>query len=206
MSNNIDKVLCLAESGKKFIFDLDNTLIDENIWLEHAYEKIASIAFPRDFEKALNAFSFLKKAFKDEGRKNLLDKFKSEFPESEGEIQDWLIAMRNLKIRAGIPIDFFKKEILLRHPKSCIAILTNGSPEQQKNKYLQISPFELVEKIMLFCANEFKPKPSPIGLIKVLEKFSLEPMEVVFIGDSEEDFECAASANVEFMRWEFGKK
>ena len=56
----------------------------------------------------------------------------------------------------------------------------------------------LQKNLRCYFANEIKPKPAPDALQLLIEEHALSPEDVVFIGDSKEDEECAKSAGVDF--------
>ena len=43
------------------------------------------------------------------------------------------------------------------------------------------------------------PKPSPDGIIKLLDKYELEKEDAIFIGDGEGDYQAAREAGIDFF-------
>lgn len=73
-----------------------------------------------------------------------------------------------------------------------IGILTRNSLEVTE---ITIEKFNLSFDIILTRDN-CDPKPSPAGLLKIMEKWNLAPEELIYIGDSDYDLQTAKNANV----------
>ncbi len=54
-------------------------------------------------------------------------------------------------------------------------------------------------EVVMTAAKVKKPKPDPEQLLLIMEKFNLQPDEILFIGDSEYDCQAAASAKSKFV-------
>ncbi|MFO7152108.1 MAG: HAD family hydrolase [Bacillota bacterium] len=50
-----------------------------------------------------------------------------------------------------------------------------------------------------------RPKPHPDQLLKALEKLDAEPGDALYVGDTIIDYECAKSANVDFVLANWGR-
>jgi HAD superfamily hydrolase (TIGR01549 family) len=77
-------------------------------------------------------------------------------------------------------------------------VITNGNPQQQKNKIKQINWQGLDSKIRFILANEFIPKPNP-GSFKETNIKQTELSQTVYIGDSNTDEEFAANIGIAFI-------
>ncbi|MFH2092060.1 MAG: HAD family hydrolase [Pseudomonadota bacterium] len=53
--------------------------------------------------------------------------------------------------------------------------------------------------IVVTAATVKKPKPDPEQLLLIMDKFDLDPEQLLFIGDSDYDRQAAVNANVKFM-------
>jgi putative hydrolase of the HAD superfamily len=202
MVNTLDLIKRKIKENKFVVFDLDDTLINEKTWLFASYEKIAHFIFPDDESKKRRAYDFLLKTFENEGRKNIFNKLKEKFPDSFGDIDLWLMVMRQTVVEGGLPIFDWAVKIISKFPSNCIAILTNGNPFQQRKKFEQLYPNILVKNLMLICANEIEAKPSPKGLFFIGKTFGISMENLLFIGDSKTDEECAMRAGVDFIKVE----
>lgn len=143
---------------------------------------------------------FLIDEFEQNGRKNLFNKLIERFGLSDEYMENFLRLMRTgrlpLRLMLYKEIEILLNELVDLDKK--IFILTNGNPEQQYNKIIQIDWNGLQKYIKCYFANEIKPKPAPDTLLKIIEEHELNKEEIIFIGDSVEDEECAKSAGVEF--------
>lgn len=80
----------------------------------------------------------------------------------------------------------------LQSIKLPIGILTRNSLEVTK---LTLEKFEL-RFDTIYTRDDCAPKPSPEGLIKILDEWKMEPKDIVYIGDSHYDIQTALNAKV----------
>lgn len=80
----------------------------------------------------------------------------------------------------------------LQSKKLPIAILTRNSFEVTN---LTLKKFKL-NFDTIYTRDNCAPKPSPEGLIKILEEWKMSPNEIIYIGDSHYDIQTALNANV----------
>lgn len=187
-------------SKSAFIFDLDNTLYPEKDYLYQIYYMIGQfIEYQETFDHD-KITKFLIDEFEQNGRKNLFNKLIERFGLSEEYMENFLRLMRTgrlpLRLMLYKEIEILLNELVDLDKK--IFILTNGNPEQQYNKIIQIDWNGLQQYIKCYFANEIKPKPAPDAMLKIIEEHELNKEEIIFIGDSVEDEECAKAAGVEF--------
>lgn len=185
---------------KVVVFDLDNTLYDENEYLFAAYADIGYYVGKRTGKKASVYEDYLVQTFQEEGRCDLLNKFISYFSLKEIVTKDNLLyLLRNCNKTLNVYEN--QKELLckLLQAKHIIYILTNGNVLQQKNKINHLDIPDILTKIKLIYANEFIPKPSPYCLNKIIENERVTTRDIVFVGDSKIDKEAAAAAEIDFI-------
>jgi HAD superfamily hydrolase (TIGR01549 family) len=185
-----------------FIFDLDNTIYNEEDYLFDAYKQIATSMvrkIPSKNEDELNLT--LRKIYEAEGRINLFDKFLNVFDLDPDYLQDCLKIMRSFNAGKKYMIYPSVKTVLaeLISRKKPIYVLTNGNPEQQRNKINNINWEELDRSIFFVFANEFEPKPSPSGVEYILNISGIEKNKTVMVGDSETDHDCARNSGITFL-------
>lgn len=185
---------------KVVVFDLDNTLYDENEYLFAAYADIGHYVGMRTGKEAFEYETYLICTFQEEGRCNLFDKFISYFSLT-GIItkQELLWLLRNCD--KVLKVYERKKEILreLLQAKHIVYILTNGNVLQQKNKISHLDIPDILTKIKLVYADEYIPKPSPFCLNEIIRDERITAKEIVFVGDSEVDKETAVAAEIDFI-------
>jgi len=188
-----------------FIFDLDNTIYDENNYLRKAYNYIAEMIFKKNSSLSVRQMSsFLISEFENNGRFNLYQKLLDKYDIGNFPLKEFLYCLRNVPIDCNsIPIDKKVQElitILINH-KKMVSVLTNGNPDQQKNKINSID-FPHKNEIKIYYASskgsEFE-KPSPYFIDKIKYDSCVEKNEILFIGDSKIDSDTAKNSCIDFM-------
>jgi|ERR1035437_949689 phosphoglycolate phosphatase-like HAD superfamily hydrolase len=180
-------------SYKSYLFDLDNTIIDETQYLFAVYSKIA-----KDVSLDKNEFIHL---FLNEGRDKLFNKIIKNNNLPDAYLQDFLYTLRNIKLPYKLVIfpsisDLLKKLTILNKN---LLIVTNGNINQQKNKIDQIDWQGIENNIHFVLADLIAPKPS-VNLFNYLKKeYCLIEKETVLIGDSLPDEEFARNSNISFQ-------
>lgn len=186
---------------KLVIFDLDNTLYNENTYLFEVYKEIANYMYVKYNISKETSYFFLKETFLKEGRSKLLNKFCNKFSISNQEIKPCLHIMRTIKLSNKLILFPDIEEKLNESLKSTnVCVITNGNPIQQKNKVAQINWRNInLEKI--YYANEIKPKPSPqLFNEKIKKDYKLESNDkILMIGDSDVDREFAKNIQSDFV-------
>ncbi len=186
-----------------YLFDLDNTLYDENIYLFSAYFKIANYLekkYPNNSK--LDYYHFLIDEFIHNGRTNLFQKLLANYQINYGEINNLLKLLRTLKISPKIELNNETHEILgkLLNLNKKIAIITNGNIQQQKNKIAQINWKNILDYLVVIYAEEYEPKPGIKSFLKITKEFrDSNPERYVMIGDSKADKQFALNCNIRFI-------
>lgn len=191
----------LIKEKKAFVFDFDNTLYPEKDYLYQVYYMIGQfIEYQETFEHD-KVTKFLIDEFENNGRGQLFNKLIERFSLKEEYIENFLRLMRTARLPLKLLL-FKEAEWMLNElvkNNIPIFILTNGNPEQQYNKITQVEWNGLQKHLRCYFANEIKPKPAPDGLFKIMEEHNFKPEELIFIGDSDIDENCAKAANVDFV-------
>jgi HAD superfamily hydrolase (TIGR01549 family) len=179
-----------AEGKRLVVCDLDNTLMDESRYLFAGYETIARQAGePR-------AASWMKDQFEYTGQEGLFEITRKTFPGMKGSLEEWLETLRWVEVT--LPVLAWVQPFCEALPDVPMAILTNGDARQQRNKYRQLQPAAVRDRFRLYCAVDTKPKPSPAGLLRILNDYHCPAWAALMIGDSQTDADCAAAAGVSF--------
>ena len=174
---------------KLVIFDLDNTLINEEDYLFEGYKNIANYLSKKyKINNSLIEFALVEN-FRLNGRKNLFNKIFDEFNIGIEELNVVLRILREFKPKNKIQL-ITELRIILERLKSLnisYVILTNGNPRQQKNKIAHINWGDLLPHVIY--ANEIEPKPSEASLKKYLLTLNKEfdKDKILMIGDSNVD-------------------
>lgn len=187
---------------KAFVFDLDNTLYPEKDYLYQIYYMIGQFIEYQETYEHDKVTKFLIDEFEQHGRTNLFDKLIDRFALPESYMENFLRLMRTARLPLKL-ILFKEMETLLTQlaeEGKKIFILTNGHPEQQFNKIMQVEWNGLQHHIKCYFCDEVARKPAPDSLLLLMEEQGLNKEEVLFIGDTDTDEQCASAAGVEFIR------
>jgi HAD superfamily hydrolase (TIGR01549 family) len=185
-----------------FIFDLDNTIYNEEDYLFQAYKAISQKL--EEFTNRHNKndlFVLIMDIYRKKGREKLFDKFLAGSGLDSGYLPVCLKILRTFKPDKQIEINPKMEKILwsLLEKQKQIFVLTNGNPDQQRNKIRNIQWKGIDEKITFIFANEIEPKPSPEGIRHILKLTGIEKDKTILIGDSEVDLECASRGEIRFV-------
>ncbi|MCA0931069.1 HAD family hydrolase [Lutimonas saemankumensis] len=183
-----------------YIFDLDNTLYDENVYLFSVYREISEFISSRyEFESEV-VENYLINEFNERGRHKLLSKMITHFEINDALLSNLLLIMRTHVMSAPMLL-FPKMRSFLLQLITCkkkTFVLTNGNVQQQKNKIKQID-WTGLNNIHFVFANEIEPKPSPKAIATIFSNHQLHGSNAILIGDSESDKCCAINANIDFI-------
>jgi HAD superfamily hydrolase (TIGR01549 family) len=185
-----------------FIFDLDNTIYNEEDYLFQAYKAISQKL--EEFTNRHNKndlFVLIMDIYRKKGREKLFDKFLAGSGLDSGYLPVCLKILRTFNPDKQIEINPKMEKILwsLLEKQKQIFVLTNGNPDQQRNKIRNIQWKGIDEKITFIFANEIEPKPSPEGIRHILKLTGIEKDKTILIGDSEVDLECASRGEIRFV-------
>jgi phosphoglycolate phosphatase-like HAD superfamily hydrolase len=184
---------------KGIIYDLDNTLFWEIDYMKSYIQKISELVSIEKSPEISNQFySGFMEEWESGRRRDLFQTLLDHFQIESLSPDNLIYEMETLKVPGGLRIRNWAKRALAEF-KVPTAILTNGNPAVQRNKFSQLVPYSLVKGTELFCAKEYQPKPSPEGVKVILSAWALAPESVLFIGDSDLDEKCASSAGCKFI-------
>lgn len=181
------------------IFDLDNTLVAERTYVSCFTNKLSELVTA---ELGLLDGKAFAKFFLDEwdlgNRKNLFQRAIVEFQLKTVDIDDFKYHYSTTIVPGGFRLFPWAEEFLSGN-RMPVAILSNGDPITQKNKFSQLSPKHILRDVNLWCANEFVAKPDPAGALAISLNWKISTNQVLFIGDSDQDRLCALNAGCEFL-------
>jgi HAD superfamily hydrolase (TIGR01549 family) len=182
-----------------FIFDLDNTLYNEEDFLFIIYSEIAKYISAQNKINPDTVLSVIKKQYYRQGRKNIFQKLNEHF-KLDTDIQVYLNIMRATKLPAiNLFSIYYKVFEALIAARSQIFVLTNGTTRQQKNKVEAIRWKNADKFIRFYFAADYASKPDPEAINKIIRENNLEKTKTLFIGDSDDDLKCAVDAGISFM-------
>ncbi|WP_033916740.1 HAD family hydrolase [Campylobacter sputorum] len=179
---------------KGVIFDLDNTLYDDRIYIYEMF-KIFAKRYEISFEK-------MKEIFTDEMRLKSIDIFGDILKRlniySKKAHDEMFEIYENLDCLLSLNDDSVEILEFLQNRGVKMAIVTNGVVGVQKNKIKVLNVKKYIKNIVY--AREFGKeceKPHPKPFLKAVEMLNLNPDEVIFIGDNPlTDIKGAKSAGI----------
>lgn len=190
----------VTESGSLgLIVDMDDTVFWELDFIGPFIERMSRL-LEMEMGSALaeNFSQFYMQNWTRGSRRDLFQRSISEFGITGIQPEDFLEEMKTLRITSGLKIRSWADRIFSESSVP-IAILTNGNPDVQKNKFSQLTPRSALDRATLVCAKEICSKPSPLAVQVILDSWKLSPEDVVFIGDSEIDDQCARNSGCRFI-------
>lgn len=182
---------------KHIVFDIDGTLIDTEFAVLHSLQDILKDVlgqkFPLkdlEFTLGITGENALKQLKVTDIQKTLelwnekLELYKDKVVVFEG-IKDLLQTLTQREYQLGI--------------------VTSKTRNEYK---VEVTPFELDKYFdIIICADDTSNhKPNPEPLLKYLELSQVDLKEIIYIGDSVYDYECATSANIDFAFAKWGNK
>lgn len=189
------------------IFDLDDTIYNELLYLKQAYRYIGeclcqAVSDCESTPDEISSFLFLE--FEKEGRSKLYEKLSNKYNIGNFCLDDFLKCMRTVPLRQGslkINSDMYNLIDKLIKKEKMVFILTNGNIDQQKNKINSLD-FPHKDKIKVYYASSMGfnlQKPNPYFVNKIKISCSSIESDIIFIGDSEVDKKTAFNSDIDFI-------
>lgn len=183
------------KDNRTIIFDLDNTIYDEDKYLFGVYKKISNTQKIYDH---MDVYKFLSDEYRNSGRLNLFDKLVNSFPKLDLRLNEMLQLMRaydgsyfNLDLNKWF-LDFLNSV----NSDFIIRIITNGNITQQKNKINLLNIKNLGFETDIVFANEYGKKPNKNAFRALAgSEYFFSP---IYVGDSEVDKLFSKNSNIDF--------
>ncbi|MDD2971860.1 MAG: HAD family hydrolase [Lachnospiraceae bacterium] len=176
---------------KAILFDIDGTLLDTEqkviISLQHALLRMTNTFYPEE-----SLYSCLGLPGKDGLRKLGIAPEKIDYVHSAWEEYD-----KDYPVPSQLFQGIKELLILLKASHIKLGIVTS----QTHLEYAYTFRDYTIAKIFDFCIcsdDTEHPKPSPDPLLRVMKQFSYTPDELLYIGDTIYDLQCACTAGVDF--------
>lgn len=194
--------MTFIKAFKYYIFDLDSTLYEENIYLFNGYFNISKfLEMKIKKHSVIEYYRYLTDEFLRNGRSNIFDKLIIKFDLDINLLPKFLNILRTQKISPKVPlykdIEHLISDLILNNKK--IFIVTNGNIQQQENKISNINWKNYLSSIEILFANKFSPKPNSASFNYILENTSdYDLTQYIMIGDSIIDKSYAHNCNIAF--------
>lgn len=182
---------------KHIVFDVDGTLIDTEFAVLHSLQDILKDVLGQKF--SLKELEFTLGITGENALKQLkvtdIQKTLELWNEKLELYKDKVVVFEGIK---DLLQTLTKREYQL-------GIVTSKTRNEYK---VEVTPFELDKYFdIIICADDTSNhKPNPEPLLKYLELSQVDLKEIIYIGDSVYDYECATSANIDFAFAKWGNK
>jgi FMN phosphatase YigB (HAD superfamily) len=181
-----------------YIFDLDNTLIDEKFYIQSRLNLLLEKEIRDEFLKQ-EIMLFFDRNFPLR-RKRIIQIINQNF-NTKIDVDLYKYFLRDVNFENSLKVinnSVSKLEELHLDGKD-IWICTNGNPKQQRNKIIQLQKLCSFELKVLYCHN-FRPKPSPEPVSRILMFSQNSRRKALFVGDAWTDRLAANLAGVRFRK------
>jgi len=183
---------------KLYVFDLDDTLYRETDYLFAAYGRIGAYLAGGDAVKAQEYTRFLCDSFKQDGRQGLFQRLSERYT-LHVPTEQLLGILRS----TSCPLEMYEpmRQVLdeLLQAGKAVAILTNGNPQQQQQKTVNLRIAQLYPRIEIVYAATIASKPSPEALHQLMSAHQSDAAQTVLIGNSETDRQTALNAGIDYI-------
>jgi FMN phosphatase YigB (HAD superfamily) len=181
-----------------YIFDLDNTLIDEKFYVLSKFKLLLDGEIKDNFLKQ-EIQDYFEQNFANK-RKRIIQAINKKF-ETKIDVNLYKYYLRKEDLENSLKIinNSVKRLEELKLQGKEIWICTNGNPSQQLNKIIKLQNLLSFELKVLYCDN-IKPKPSPKSVRRILKVSQKSRRQSIFIGDAWTDWLAARLAGIKFRR------
>lgn len=192
------------EEKQAFVFELDNVLYPEKDYLLQVYYLFAQFIEYGEQLNATEILHFMQEKYLADGAEGMFEQTAAKFdiPLKYQVNYDLLFQNARLPLKLLIfnKVLTFLQEIVAQGKQ--LFLLIDGDPVMQLNKIRQMEWNGLESHLVVYFGAEIGAKPSAAGLELIMERHDLKPEELVLIGNSQKDMECAARARVDFLQGE----
>lgn len=192
------------EGIKAYIFDLDDTLYDEEQYVSSAISDVCKFISNKHNIEYNVLFEFCMHSIQVEGRGNTFNKLCNEFSITE-DIKQLVDIYRSCKPILTFYDDADELIKLLKENNKKIGIITDGNAKVQNSKAKALGLYELVDSVILTDnlrdGDKTITKPDERVYKACLEELNVLTAEAVYIGDNSlKDFVGAKKIGMKTVR------
>jgi HAD superfamily hydrolase (TIGR01509 family) len=188
------------------LFDLDDTLFEQETWLTGAWDAVAAAALPQQVE-----YLALRTALSDicaEGSGgSIIDRALARVGRSDIAVAPLLARFRAHAPKRLTPYRGVIDALEALRAHLAIGLVSDGNPTIQRNKLRALgldSRFDIV--VLTDELGREHRKPSPVPLLAALTALGVDARDAVFVGDRpEQDIAAAAAAGMRAIRVRTGE-
>tara|TARA_R110002073_G_scaffold334795_1_gene525082 strand:- start:298 stop:951 length:654 start_codon:yes stop_codon:yes gene_type:complete len=191
----------VIQKYKFIIFDLDNTLYDETLYLRQAYHKISAYLARISEWGQKEIFIYLENELIHSNQSGSFTRLLEKLSLPSHEMSNILDILRTQKLDEKMRCFPVITDFLDKGTSQGIRffILTNGNILQQQNKILHLELSDHFQNHDIYYADIIEPKPSPEGLLQIVRQNNLTVRDCIFIGDDKTDEIAAKRACMAFI-------
>ncbi|MEO6148901.1 MAG: HAD hydrolase-like protein [Mucilaginibacter sp.] len=184
-----------------FIFELDNVLYPEKDYLLQVYYLFANMLEYTELWDAGAMVKLMADTYHEKGHEAVFDVLKAKFNVDERYREN----LGEMLITAKVPLKLLLYKSMLDLLQDIVVdrkkifIVTNGHPRQQLNKMKHIEWNGLEEYLICYFADEISAKPEPDVIDQLIKDHNLSRRELVMIGNSDVDRQCAEATGIEYV-------
>ncbi|WP_256004914.1 HAD family hydrolase [Pedobacter deserti] len=191
-------------SKSAFVFELDDVLYPEKDYLLQVYYLFAQFMEYGEQVSASEMVPFMQQVYQTEGADEVFGKTAARF----GLPEKYRLNFELLMHSAKLPLKLLLFQEILQFLQTVVVerkhifLFTNGDASTQLNKIRQVEWHGLEQYLKVYFAAESELKPSPAGLLQILDEHQLDRADVLLVGRNEADRICAEQAGVDFLNVE----
>jgi FMN phosphatase YigB (HAD superfamily) len=173
----------LARAPKAIIFDLDDTLVDHKLWMIKKVEAIYARCFANDVSE--NDLFLCAARLIDEGvRVDLIDRLLAELS-LPANLRASVIQAYREAVVSDTPLFSDVEPALeaLKEKGFLIAVVTDNPPSTQRSK-VEHAPILNCLDAVIYTREHGGEKPHEAGFVQAARSLSLEPSQLVMVGDN----------------------
>lgn len=190
----------LGAQALGLIVDMDDTIFWEIDFIDPFVNHLSKLVESEIGKtRAKNFRRFFMQNWTSGFRKDLFQRCIAEFEIANVEPEVFLKEMQTFKAVSGLSLRSWAERIF-SEVSIPIVILTNGNPDVQQNKFGQLNLPGASTRASLICAKDISSKPSPKAVELILDSWQSGSRDVLFVGDSEIDEQCARNSGCRFIR------
>ena len=191
----------IDQRKQAYIFELDDVIYPEKDYMFQVYYLFTSFLEYTELIDAKAATDLMVNTYIAGEKDKVFDVVKEKF----GIDEKYRINFHHLLLTVKLPLKLLvyksvldlMQEIVVDRKK--LFIVTNGNPAQQLNKIKQTEWHGLEQYLICYFADEVKPKPETDIIEQLLAEHSLQRRDVIMIGKTDTDQQCAEACGVDYL-------
>ena len=188
---------------KAIIFDLDNTLYDQNTFTYSAFKKISKYLKKKYDVNWRESYRFMRKVWKKRGGMygHLFDDVAKKFKLRKSAVKEMIDILH--KHRTKLKLYNSTRSLLKKlGRKYKLGIITSGYKKMQQNK-IRVLKLERLVDVVIYSAENGKKfeKPHPLSYKIALKKLGVKAKDAMYFGDNPYvDFAGAKKIGIQTVR------